>query len=715
MSQRSLSTQTMASKSMFTKSSGNGQTKEPKSSSHLSTLMMLSSQLLSHGRFNEGLPTFITRGLDSEQIWQQLELRNEHKFSISACTRDIVRMQSKRSKFKSKKRAQKVQKQTESDKEIAEDSGHSSVSDDEDENVLQAIKKRLADQPSEHSGFESFSDGDISDENEVDFDFEMDRELSKRLSDDEEIDQPPSKVAKKLSVKKTAKQKSVVDDKFFKLADMEEFLDSEDKKEERRKKKEERKETTEYDSEDDSEEDDVEIDMFNKEDDENDDVMEAMYGDFFDPPDNESLQTETETESKDKSVEEDSGSSNEEDGEGSDMEDEDDAEAEGDMDAHSGGDNDDPDSDNSSDDSMNDEEIESDNKISKPKKAVSFEKDLFGSAEDEEEESKSHDNKSSFEKKQEQLQSQAREMEEQSLREAPWELTGEATASKRPENSLLETVLDFQHTTRAAPVITDETTKSLEDYIKQRIKDKAFDDVERKEKPKEDPFEFKKRIVLDQEKSKLSLGELYEQEFLKQQQQDKEEVKADPECEKIEADLGKLFQQLDALCNFRYTPMKAGTEVKIVVNTPAITMEEVAPVATTDAQLLAPEEVKEKVRHDLKAVEERDSTDKKRDRRQKKKEKREKKKAKDAREKVVEKMNPGLGNKYSKAKAIKKLEQISKFDKSVSLIKDDNKKLSSSSAFFNQLQEEVQTNVRAKKALKAKKKKPVVNASKLML
>ena len=46
----------------------------------------------------------------------------------------------------------------------------------------------------------------------------------------------------------------------------------------------------------------------------------------------------------------------------------------------------------------------------------------------------------------------------------------------------------------------------------------AFDDVERKEKPKEDPFEFKKRIVLDQEKSKMSLGELYEQEFLKQQQ-----------------------------------------------------------------------------------------------------------------------------------------------------------------------------------------------------
>lgn len=46
----------------------------------------------------------------------------------------------------------------------------------------------------------------------------------------------------------------------------------------------------------------------------------------------------------------------------------------------------------------------------------------------------------------------------------------------------------------------------------------AWDDVVRKVKPKEDPFEYKKRVTLDQEKSKLSLGEIYEQEYLKQQQ-----------------------------------------------------------------------------------------------------------------------------------------------------------------------------------------------------
>lgn len=44
---------------------------------------------------------------------------------------------------------------------------------------------------------------------------------------------------------------------------------------------------------------------------------------------------------------------------------------------------------------------------------------------------------------------------------------------------------------------------------------KVWDDVVRKEKPKEEAFEYKKRLTLDHEKSKLSLAEVYEQEYIK--------------------------------------------------------------------------------------------------------------------------------------------------------------------------------------------------------
>lgn len=48
---------------------------------------------------------------------------------------------------------------------------------------------------------------------------------------------------------------------------------------------------------------------------------------------------------------------------------------------------------------------------------------------------------------------------------------GEANAKSRPVNSLLEEDLDFEHRGKQVPVVTEETTKSLEEMIKKRILD----------------------------------------------------------------------------------------------------------------------------------------------------------------------------------------------------------------------------------------------------
>jgi len=124
--------------------------------------------------------------------------------------------------------------------------------------------------------------------------------------------------------------------------------------------------------------------------------------------------------------------------------------------------------------------------------------------------------KSSHEMRTDRLQKKIKEMEKKAVHEKPWQMTGEVAALERPDNALLQEHLDFDTVSKSAPIITEEVSKKLEDIIKQRIKDLAWDDVERKVKPVENPYDYKKKLILDQEKSKLSLAQVYEEEYLKQ-------------------------------------------------------------------------------------------------------------------------------------------------------------------------------------------------------
>jgi len=289
-----------------------------------------------------------------------------------------------------------------------------------------------------------------------------------------------------------------------------------------------------------------------------------------------------------------------------------------------------------------------------------------------------------FEKQQQKLKKRIEEYEEQILSEKPWQLGGEITANRRPENSLLEEHLFYERATKLPPVITQETTQTLESIITQRIKDQAWDDVERKVKPINTPYVYKNDLVLEQEKSKISLSQVYEQEFLKKTTV-MEEEKKNPKHEEIRKSMKELFFKLDLLTSSRYTPKPLMPELKVVNNMPSIRMEEVAPVSISDAAMLAPEEVKERRKGEMKAKEERSREDKKRELRVKKK----KQSLKAAKRQKDEASKP-TKTPRDKLKMLKKVGKIRRVPEGVST---DTAKGTSSKDFFSRLQKQVNDSV----------------------
>ncbi|ENN75462.1 hypothetical protein YQE_08012, partial [Dendroctonus ponderosae] len=233
--------------------------------------------------------------------------------------------------------------------------------------------------------------------------------------------------------------------------------------------------------------------------------------------------------------------------------------------------------------------------------------------------------KSSLESRQERLNRKIEQLEEQAISDQPWPLKGEITGQTRPQNSLLEQVLDFDLTSRPAPVITEQASLQLEDIIRQRIKDNAFDSIEKCVRPIDRPFDFKKKLLLDQEKSKESLANILQYIYTQRHQQaafnqdNQEQQEEEPESHKELKQMMKgLFAKLDSLSNFHFTATAAIPELKVIKKLPAVSMEEVAPVAISDANLLAPEEIKNKPKGDIIGQNERTKTDKKGKRRKKK-------------------------------------------------------------------------------------------------
>uniref|UniRef100_A0A669F4G8 U3 small nucleolar ribonucleoprotein protein MPP10 n=1 Tax=Oreochromis niloticus TaxID=8128 RepID=A0A669F4G8_ORENI len=617
------------------------------------------------------LAQLVVENFDEEQIWQELELQNKavlkhFKNAIDEALADETLT---------------VLEEEEQEESGQEEEGASADDDDDEE---EEEEEQELEPPRWSKKMAVEVEDNSEDDSDLDFDVDALEKKEKQKKD----------TGRKASKAKV--MPSEVDDKFFKLSEMEAFLDDMDKRE----GKEDEDDVDYFQDLPSDEDDDLDLEQIISTKKQKKNTVKSSrnlkYKDFFDAVDSEPAKTDDLSDGEDDSVDE-----SQEEGEEV-IDDDYDGEEEGD-----------------------DEDEERGQSRSSHKKVT------FNLSDDEDSEgedvedilggkakgSAKSEAKSSFEKRQEKMSQKIEELEKAALAEKPWQLSGEVTAQTRPENSMLEEDVEFEQTSRTAPAITEETTLQLEDIIKQRIKDQAFDDVVRKEKPKEEVFEYKKRLTLDHEKSKQSLAEIYEQEYLKQNQQKtvEEENPAHVEIQKL---MDTLFLKLDALSNFHFTPKPPVPEVKVVSNLPSITMEEVAPISTSDATLLAPEEIKEKNKAgDLLGATEKTSTDKKRERRNKKKVKRLKIKEKEERQKLKEANKTGEIKKPSKAQVTETLKKVTKGGKAT-ILKDEgkDKALRSSQAFFSQLQDQVKSQIKSAKDQPSKKKKnKEVSVSKLKL
>jgi U3 small nucleolar RNA-associated protein MPP10 len=137
-------------------------------------------------------------------------------------------------------------------------------------------------------------------------------------------------------------------------------------------------------------------------------------------------------------------------------------------------------------------------------------------------------------------------------------------------------------------------------------------------------------------------------------------------------------------------------------------VEEIIPAAVADASLLAPEEIYSKPKGNPVAKNERTDTERRHERRLKKQKQRSKAKEREQRKKLVSRLKPGLGNKYSQEKALRDLEKASKTTGKIILIDSQDQKTKStfrsSSAFFERLQDQVSAEIKGVSTDKKQKK-----------
>jgi len=216
--------------------------------------------------------------------------------------------------------------------------------------------------------------------------------------------------------------------------------------------------------------------------------------------------------------------------------------------------------------------------------------------------SESNSHRSTHERRQAALLHEIRKLEAQNVAKRNWTLSGEARANDRPVNSLLEEDLEFERTGKPVPVITKEVSEDIEAMIKRRILNKEFDEVLRRRPDELLTGPLGRRGALpevDDTKSKKSLAELYEEEYMRKTDPnfvDPRDDKLKKEHMEIEKMWKEISANLDSLCNWHYRPRPMEMSVQVRSDAPAVSMEDARPSGVggadvVEASQLAPQEV----------------------------------------------------------------------------------------------------------------------------
>ncbi|KAA1472593.1 Mpp10 protein [Dentipellis sp. KUC8613] len=246
------------------------------------------------------------------------------------------------------------------------------------------------------------------------------------------------------------------------------------------------------------------------------------------------------------------------------------------------------------------------------------------------------------------LREQIRALEAENVAKKDWTLLGEATSRSRPQNSLLEEDLEFERAAKAVPVVTEDVVADLEARIKARIVDGHFDDVVRRRAEDEKPFLPSRVFELQSEKDKRGLGQVYEDEYLRQEMGLAEGAEKDAKLEKEHRELENLWEgiaaKLDALSNAHFTPKLPKARIETITNVASASLESALPTTKSVATMLAPEELYDPAADPLRARSELTPTEK---RALHNKTKKAKRRARDKLEAAVDKFARAAGRKGS--------------------------------------------------------------------